>query len=58
VTCWGGVIYYVKDDGSKQTLLDTRDEKINSADLGYDAVNRILYIPTFAKNSVVAYKLK
>ena len=58
VTSWGGVIYYVKDDGSKQTLLDTREKKINSADLGYDPATNTVYIPTFAKNSVVAYHLK
>jgi len=58
VTCWGGVIYYVKDDGSKQVMLDTRAQKINSADLGYDASSRTVYIPTFAKNSVVAFKLR
>jgi hypothetical protein len=58
VTCWGGVIYYVKDDGSKQVMLDTRAQKINSTDLGYDATSRTVYIPTFAKNSVVAFKLR
>jgi sugar lactone lactonase YvrE len=57
VTCWEGVVYYVKDDGSKQVLLDTRDKKINTADLGYDPANRIVYIPAFSKNFVVAYKL-
>lgn len=58
VSCWGGVIYYVKADGSKEKLLDTRDQKINSADIGYDPKNRIVYVPTFWKNSVVAYELK
>mgnify|MGYP001041609169 CR=1 FL=1 len=58
VSCWGGVIYYVNADGSKEKLLDTREQKINSADIGYDAKNRIVYVPTFWKNSVVAYELK
>lgn len=58
VSCWGGVVYYVKSDGTKQTLLDTREQKINSADIGYDAKNRIVYVPTFWKNNVVAYELK
>src|SRR6478609_2265178 len=43
VSCWGGVIYYVYANGSKQTLLDTREQKINTADIGYDARNRIVY---------------
>ena len=58
VTGWGGVIYYVKEDGSKQTLSDTRDKKINAADLGYDPNSKTIYIPEMSQNCVVAYKLK
>jgi hypothetical protein len=58
VSCWGGVVYYVKGDGTKQTLLDTREQKSNTADIGYDAKNRIVYVPTFFKNKIVAYELK
>ena len=58
VSCWGGTIYYIKADGSKQKLLDTRAQKINSADIGFDAVKKIVYVPTFAKNSITAYALK
>ncbi len=58
VSCWMGVIYYVKSDGSKEKLLDTREQKIHSADIGYDAKKRIVYVPTFFGNSVVAYELQ
>ncbi len=58
VSCWAGVIYYVNADGTKVLLLDTRNEKKNTADFGYDAALRILFVPTFWKNTVVAYKLK
>ena len=58
VSCWSGIIYYVKADGSKQELLDTRAEKINAADIGFDAKSNVLYVPTFFKNKVVAYRLK
>ena len=58
VSCWAGAIYYVKADGSKEKMLDTREQKINSADIGYDAIKRIVYVPTFWKNSVAAYELK
>ena len=58
VSTWGGVVYYVAADGTKQVLLDGREQKINSADIGYDAAKRIVYIPTFWKNSVVAYELR
>ena len=57
VSCWSGVVYYVNADGTSQQLLDTRDKKINSADIGYDRKNRIVYVPTFSKNTVVAYQL-
>jgi hypothetical protein len=58
VSAWGGVVYYVKGDGTKEKLLDSREKKINSADIGYDAKNRIVYVPTFWKNSVAAYGVK
>jgi hypothetical protein len=58
VSCWAGAVYYVKTDGSKEQLLDTRDKKINSADIGYDNKARIVYVPTFFRNSIVAYELK
>ncbi len=58
ISCWGGVIWYVDEKGNKQKLLDTREQKINSADIGYDPKNRVVYVPTFWKNSVVAYELK
>lgn len=58
VSCWSGAIWYVSGEGKKELLLDTREAKINSADIGYDAKNRIVYVPTFWKNGVVAYKVK
>jgi sugar lactone lactonase YvrE len=58
VTGWAGIIYYVKDDGTKQVLSDTRNQKINSADLGYDPASKTLYIPEMMSNKVAAYRLK
>lgn len=58
ISSWSGVLYYVFENGNKQTLLDTRPQKISSADIGYDAKNRIVYVPTFFKNSVAAYQLQ
>jgi len=57
VSSWAGVVYYVTDKGAEK-LLDTTADKINSADIGYDVVKKIVYIPTFMKNNVVAYQLK
>ncbi|QRR01963.1 ATP/GTP-binding protein [Dyadobacter sandarakinus] len=58
VSSWAGIIYYVKSDGSTEKLLDTTAEQSNTADIGYDPAKKIVYVPTFMKNSVVAYQLK
>lgn len=58
VSSWAGIVYYVKSDGTTEKLLDTSADKTNSADIGYDSVKKIVYVPTFMKNSVVAYQLK
>ena len=57
-TSWGGWIYYVHPDGKVETLLDTHLDKKNTADIGYDPVKRIIYVPTFNAKTVVAYQLK
>ncbi|MHC8948579.1 SMP-30/gluconolactonase/LRE family protein [Sphingobacterium hungaricum] len=57
VTCWPGLVYYVKADGSIEKLLDVQGQ-MNTADLGYHPEKKILYIPTFNNNSVIAYQLK
>jgi hypothetical protein len=58
VSCWSGIVYYVYANGNKTTLLDTRNDKMNSADIGYDAKRKIVYVPTFYRNTVTAYQLK
>ena len=58
ISCWQGVVWYVNADGSKQQLLDSRPDKKNSADIGMDAKNKIIYVPTFWRNTIVAYRVK
>lgn len=57
VTDWNGVIYMVNPDNTKTSLLDTRNDQINSADIGYVKEDSLLVVPTFYKNFVIAYKL-
>ncbi|GAB4021833.1 SMP-30/gluconolactonase/LRE family protein [Spirosoma koreense] len=57
LSSWGGVMYYMSKDGKLETLLDTRAQKKNTADIGYDPGKRIIYVPTFMAKSVVAYHL-
>jgi DNA-binding beta-propeller fold protein YncE len=58
ISCWGGTIYYVSADGTKELLKDTRAEKGNTADLGFDPKTKTIFVPTFWKNSVIAYQVK
>lgn len=58
ISCWVGLIYYMDKTGKMEKMLDTRDQKKSTADIGYDPSQRMVYVPTFFKKSVVAYKLK
>ena len=58
VSAWSGIIYLVTKDAEPQVLLNTTAAKVNSADISFDAVHKIVYVPTFFKNNVVAYQLK
>ncbi len=58
VTSWQGEIFYIQSkDWSKTQLLDTRDKKINAADIDYIPESKTLLVPTFFNNRVVAYKV-
>jgi hypothetical protein len=52
----GCVPDHVNADGGKKILIDTRAIKSNTADIGFDSKNSVLFVPTFFKNKVVAYK--
>lgn len=59
VSTWSGVVYYVDAKArTKQTLLDGREKKINSADIGFDPETKTVYIPTFFVNTVAAYEVR
>jgi hypothetical protein len=57
VTSWPGYIFYVYANGQTEVLLDTHEQKKNTADIGYDPVKMIVYVPTFFDRRVVAYQL-
>lgn len=58
VTAWAGHIFYVHKDGKVETLLETHQQKKNTADIGYDPARKIIYVPTFNGKTVAAYQLK
>ena len=53
-----GILYYVKADGTNQLLLDSRANKIMANDISYDSKTKMLYVPSFGTNRVIAYKVK
>jgi hypothetical protein len=58
VTAWAGYIFYVHANGKVDTLLETYQQKKNTADIGYDPKTRIVYVPTFNGKTVAAYSLQ
>ncbi len=59
VSCWQGEMFYIDlKAGTAIKMLDTQGEKLQTADIGYDAKKRIVYVPTFYGNRVSAYQLK
>jgi sugar lactone lactonase YvrE len=57
VSSWAGFIYYVTEKGVVKELLNFNKDGMNTADIGYDAKNRIIYVPTFNDHRVVAFQL-
>ena len=54
---WSGHVQLIRVGKGVDKLLDTTPMKINAADLGYIPSQKILLVPTFLDNKVVAYKL-
>ncbi|PCH71507.1 MAG: ATP-binding protein [Bacteroidales bacterium] len=54
---WIGNIQLI-DDGEIKKLLSSAEQQINAADLGYIPEQKIILVPTFHNNRVIAYQLK
>jgi len=57
LTVYSGLIQYLNRSGQEQILLDTRAQKLSSADVGYNTAKHILYVPTLFHQSIIAYQL-
>lgn len=55
---WKGIVQLIEIGKPIEKLKDTTPLKINAADLGYIASKKLLLVPTFSGNKVIAYKLK
>lgn len=57
VSHWEGQTYLVTSDGGVTEIHDTMSEGLNAADFEYVAKERLLVVPTFLGNRVVAYRV-
>ncbi len=55
VTDWNGTVFLVEPTGTLNTVIDTKGDKINSADIDFITEGSTLLVPTFFNNRVVAY---
>lgn len=58
VSNWNGEIYFVNIAGRNWKVLDTKNNKVNAADIYYNEELGLLYVPTFYDNRVVAYRVE
>ncbi len=57
VSDWNGEVFIINADGKKQSLLNTKEQGKNTADIWFIVEDDLLLVPTFFDNRVVAYKL-
>jgi len=55
---WSGKVQLIRIGKGVEKILDSSTLKINAADLGYIPSEKLLLVPTFLDNHVIAYKLK
>jgi sugar lactone lactonase YvrE len=58
VSVWSGAVWYVHADGSTELLFDGKAVQTSTADIGWDPATRTVYVPTFFKNTVIAFKVE
>jgi len=57
VSDWNGEIFLISANGTKHSLLNTKDQSKNTADIWFIQEQNLVLVPTFFDNRVVAYKL-
>lgn len=53
---WKGEVWLIKE-GKATMLLDSKEEEIQTADIGYNPAEKMVYVPRFFSNKVSAYRL-
>tara|TARA_B100001115_G_scaffold183137_1_gene181117 strand:+ start:9853 stop:10761 length:909 start_codon:yes stop_codon:yes gene_type:complete len=54
---WQGEVWYL-NGGQSTKLVDSKAEELQTADIGYNAADQVLYVPRFFGNKVTAFRLK
>ena len=57
VSDWNGEIFMIDLNGEKQSLLNTKDQSKNTADIWFILEENLVLVPTFFDNRIVAYTL-
>lgn len=57
VSHWEGILYFITPEGNITRLLDTSKENLNTADFEYIKDKKLLIMPTFTGNKLIAYEL-
>lgn len=57
VSSWNGEIYHLDENWNRTSVLNTRDQEVNSADIEIVPAQQLLLVPTFFDNRVVAYRI-
>ena len=55
---WQGSVYLVAEDKSVEKLLDLNPQQKNAADIEFEPSEKMLFVPTFSANTVMAYTLE
>jgi len=58
ISDWRGNIHRVTPDNGKELLLNTTPAKINAADIDFVPERKLLLVPTFHDNRIMAYSLE
>ena len=54
---WSGALFYIDPAGNSTKIIDTEKDKLNTADIEVVSAKKMLLVPTFSGNSVLAYRI-
>jgi sugar lactone lactonase YvrE len=57
VSVWSGAVWYVHGK-TKELLFDGKAVETRTADIGWDKSSNMVYVPTFFKNTIIAFKVE